>query len=338
MTYIKIFLIIAIILQTLATVLALRLVRATKYNGIWILFILGFSVLSVERYLQVMEINGIFVSPRIYLWSGIVASIGLSIGVMYAHKLFTYIDRLNRQRQMVSRRILSAVLRAEERSRSRYSKELHDGLGPLLSSAKMSLSALSDDTSPQEKSEIVENTTYVIDEAIRTLREISNNLSPHVLTDFGLKRAVQNFIKRSTASSHNVDINFSSNLNQTRYDTDIEVIFYRVICELINNSLKHSKCAHIKVSLQKSNTGLKLEYSDDGEGFNPSAVMDFGMGLSNISSRINSLGGSLNITSSKGNGMVALIKLKLIGGDDTTSTPTPKKRSRHGKIKSYIGR
>ncbi len=337
MVFIKIFLFLAILLQTFATILALKLVRTTKYNGIWILFIVGFSVLSVERYLQVMEINGIFVSPKIYLWSGIVASIGLSIGVMYAHKLFTYINRLNRQRQMVSRRILSAVIRAEERSRSRYSKELHDGLGPLLSSAKMSLSALSDDASQEEKREIVENTTYVIDEAIRTLREISNNLSPHVLTDFGLKRAVQNFIKRSTASSHSVEINFSSNLNQARYDTDVEVIFYRVICELINNSLKHAKCTQIKVSLQKNNFELKLEYMDNGQGFTPSAVMDFGMGLSNISSRINSLGGSLNITSSKGNGMTAQIKLKL-GGGDSISTSTSKNRSRHGKIKSYIGR
>ncbi len=337
MVFIKIFLFLAILLQTFATILALKLVRTTKYNGIWILFIVGFSVLSVERYLQVMEINGIFVSPKIYLWSGIVSSIGFSIGVMYAHKLFTYINRLNRQRQMVSRRILSAVIRAEERSRSRYSKELHDGLGPLLSSAKMSLSALSDDASQEEKREIVENTTYVIDEAIRTLREISNNLSPHVLTDFGLKRAVQNFIKRSTASSHSVEINFSSNLNQARYDTDVEVIFYRVICELINNSLKHAKCTQIKVSLQKNNFELKLEYMDNGQGFTPSAVMDFGMGLSNISSRINSLGGSLNITSSKGNGMTAQIKLKL-GGGDSISTSTSKNRSRHGKIKSYIGR
>ncbi len=313
MTLIKFFLILTIILQTAATVLAIKLVRTTKYNAIWILFIVGFSVLSAERYLQFMELRGVFVSPRIYLWSGVVASVGLSIGVVYAHKLFIYIERLNRQRQMVSRRILSAVLRAEERSRSRYSKELHDGLGPLLSSAKMSLSALDTSSMKGENGEIVANTTYVIDEAIRTLREISSNLSPHTLTDFGLKRAVMTFIKRS-ASSSSVDIKFTSNLNQARYDTDVEVILYRVICELINNSLKHAHCSEIRISLQRSSDRLRLEYSDNGRGFEPAAVMDFGMGLSNISSRVNSLGGVLSLVSSEGRGMSAAIKLTL-GGD-----------------------
>ncbi len=229
MPYTKIFLFLAIILQTVATIFALRLIRITKYNVIWILFIVGFTVLSAERYLQVLGLNGVEFDSRIFLWSGIVASVGLSIGVMYAHQLFIYIERINRQRQLVSRRILSAVIRTEEKARSRYSKELHDGLGPLLSSAKMSLSALDDDIPMDEKREIVANTTYLIDESIRALREISNNLSPHILSDFGLRRAVQNFIKRG-AATHSVAIKFESNINKTRYDSEVEVIFYRVIC------------------------------------------------------------------------------------------------------------
>lgn len=334
MVYTKIFLILTIVLQSVATLFAVRLIRTTKYNAIWILFIVGFSVLSVERYFQVMELNGIEVSRRIFIWSGIVASVGLSIGVMYAHKLISYIDRLNRQRQMVSRRILSAVLRTEERSRSRYSKELHDGLGPLLSSAKMSLSALDEEMSLSEKREIIGNTTYVIDEAIRALREISNNLSPHVLSDFGLKRAVQNFIKTAVAS-HPIAIDFATNINKSRYDTDIEVIFYRVICELINNSLKHASCNEIKLSLQKSDTWLRLEYSDNGRGFNPTAVMDFGMGLSNMTSRINSFGGSIVIESAPGRGMSAVAQLSM---QEVLPNPIKKKKNRlrYGKAKGNI--
>ncbi len=331
MLYTKIFLYLTIILQSVATILALRLIRTTKYNAIWILFIVGFTVLSVERYFQLLGLGGVDVDSRIFLWSGIVASVGLSIGVFYAHRLFQYIDRLNRQRQMVSRRILSAVLRTEERSRSRYSKELHDGLGPLLSSAKMSLSALDDDMPTSEKREIIENTTYAIDEAIGALREISNNLSPHLLTDFGLRRAVQNFIKRS-GSNHNVMILFDTNITKERYDSDVEVIFYRVICELINNSLKHAQCSQIRLSLKSTPMSLIMEYSDDGRGFDPSGVADHGMGLSNITSRVNSLGGELNITSGVGEGMHAYIKLSF--GDEIP--PKRRKRSRHGKVKSNI--
>lgn len=133
---IKILLVIAILIQTVATAYALKLVRATKYNSVWILFIVGFSLLSVERFVQLLMASGQYVPRWWFAYLGIVISICLSIGVMYAHKLFKYIGRLNRQRQLLNKRILTAVLRTEEKARSRFSKELHDGLGPLLSSAR----------------------------------------------------------------------------------------------------------------------------------------------------------------------------------------------------------
>ena len=321
---IKILLVISIIVQTLATAYALRLVRATKYNSVWILFIVGFSLLSVERFVQLLMAGGHYVPRWWFGYLGIVVSVCLSIGVMYAHKLFKYIDRLNRQRQLLNKRILTAVLRTEEKARSRFSKELHDGLGPLLSSARMSLSALSREERSADQREIIDNTTYVIDEAIRSLREISNNLSPHVLNDFGLARGVQNFTDKS-AAMHDAKIRFTTNLRTERYDTDIEVILYRVICELINNSLKHAACTSINLSLSQNGSELALDYTDDGRGFNPQAMMDCGMGLSNISSRINSLGGTFGISSAKGKGMRAAIRV------NTQQEPALPKRKRRNR-------
>ena len=309
---IKILLVISIIVQTLATAYALRLVRATKYNSVWILFIVGFSLLSVERFVQLLMAGGHYVPRWWFGYLGIVVSVCLSIGVMYAHKLFKYIDRLNRQRQLLNKRILTAVLRTEEKARSRFSKELHDGLGPLLSSAKMSLTALAREEHDAEQREIIDNTTYVIDEAIRSLREISNNLSPHVLNDFGLARGVQNFIDKS-AAMHDVKIRFTTNLRSERYDTDIEVILYRVICELINNSLKHAACTSINLSLSQNGSELALDYTDDGRGFNPQAMMDCGMGLSNIVSRVHSINGHCNVEGAKGKGMHAAIRVNVRG-------------------------
>ena len=100
---IKILLVISIIVQTLATAYALRLVRATKYNSVWILFIVGFSLLSVERFVQLLMAGGHYVPRWWFGYLGIVVSVCLSIGVMYAHKLFKYIDRLNRQRQLLNK-------------------------------------------------------------------------------------------------------------------------------------------------------------------------------------------------------------------------------------------
>ena len=310
---IKILLVIAIVIQCVATGYALRLVRTSKYISVWILFIVGFSLLSVERLIQLLLVSGFEVIPRWWFgYLGIVISVCLSIGVMYAHKLFKYINRLNRQRSLLTKRILTAVLRTEEKARSRFSKELHDGLGPLLSSAKMSLTALAREEHDAEQREIIDNTTYVIDEAIRSLREISNNLSPQVLNDFGLARGIQNFISRS-AALHSERIRFTTNLRAERFDTDIEVILYRVVCELIINSLKHSGCSEINLSLSSGGDTLTLDYSDNGCGFNPAAVMDCGMGLSNIVSRVHSINGHCNVEGAKGKGMHAAIRVNVRG-------------------------
>ncbi len=307
---IRVLLILAIVVQVIAAFYALRLIRTTKYNSIWILFIVGFTLLTVERYVQIRVAGGQYVAAWWSGYLGIVVSICLSIGVMYAYKLFKYIDHLNRQRQMMNKRILSVALRTEEKERSHFSKELHDGLGPLLSSAKMSLTALGHGRQSAEQRQIIDNTTYVINEAIRSLREISNNLSPHVLNDFGLARGVQHFIDRSVAM-HDVRIRYATNLRTERFDNDTEVIIYRVICELINNSLKHSGCTHIDLALTLNASSLALDYSDDGRGFDPKAMFECGMGLSNISSRINSLGGRCDITSAEGQGMSASIRIDI---------------------------
>lgn len=220
----------------------------------------------------------------------------------------------------MDRRILTAVLRTEEKTRANFSKELHDGLGPLLSSAKISLSALSHSDMTAEQRDIFNNTLYVVDEALRSLREISNNLSPHALTDFGLARGIQIFVDKA-AALHKVKISFATNLRGERYDPDIEVIMYRVVCELITNSLKHSGCSEIRLSLSVAGDTLEMQYSDNGRGFDPQAMMDCGMGLSNINSRVSSLNGTFDIRSSKGRGMCASVKVNVRGAERLAPRP-----------------
>ena len=305
----KILLIIAILVQIVATIFAVRLVHTTKYNSIWILFIIGFFLLSVEHIVQLCRIWFGYRPGQWAVYLGIVISVCLSVGVMYAYKLFQYIERLNRERQLWNRRIQTAVLRTEEQARSHFAKELHDGLGPLLSSAKMSLSALAAEHADTGERELLGNTRLVIDEAIRSLREISNSLSPQVLNDFGLVRGIQHFIDKG-AAIRDVQLRFTTNLGAARFESDVEVILYRVICELINNSLKHAACRQIGLSLQQTTDALQLDYRDDGRGFDPQQTGERGMGLSNIASRINSLGGEFRIVSAPGRGMQATIRVR----------------------------
>ncbi|MFR7965834.1 MAG: sensor histidine kinase [Alistipes finegoldii] len=157
----------------------------------------------------------------------------------------------------------------------------------------------------------------MIDEAIRSLREISNNLSPHVLNDFDCARRRTS----STARRCDAKIRFTTNL-RTGVTIRIEVILYRDL-RLINNS--PAAPASINLSLSQNGSELALDYTDDGRGFNPQAMMDCGMGLSNISSRINSLGGTFDISSAKGKGMRAAIRV------NTQQEPALPKRKRRNR-------
>lgn len=323
MTTIEIMLVIAIILQTVATVISILLINQTKFNVLWICCIVGFTLLTAERVCQLLAYDNVDVPPQTFIWLGIIISFCFSVGLLFANVLIRYIDRINHNRRLLENRLMTAVLRTEERSRADFSRELHDGLGPLLSSAKMSLSALSTEKGGDSRA-LIDNTMYVIDEAIRSLREISNNLSPHVLNNFGLARGIQNFIDKSCAM-HSTAIEFKTNLRTERFDSNIEVILYRVVCELINNSLKHSGCSRIELALILCGDVLQLDFTDNGRGFSPREMMDCGMGLSNINSRIGSLNGSFDIESRDGEGMHARVKVNI---DSAIILTVPRRRDK----------
>ena len=313
---------IIMVVQLLAIGYALRLVRRTKYSIIWILCVIAFAV-SFAQHLLYIFLNRDFNSGLI-LTLDVAASLCIVAAVLFAHRLINHIDHLNQQRNHLSKQLLSAVVRTEERSRSQFAKELHDGMGPLLSSAKMSLSAISTENMNKEQQEILASSRHMIDEAIRSVREISNNMSPQVLEDFGLSRGVHNFISR-LQSFYDVEIEFRSGIHDERFDHNVEVVLYRVICELINNSLKHSGCKNIDISLLHKGLYIELCYHDNGCGFDTTTAMSKGMGLSNITSRISSLNGDLQIESGIGKGLkvVARINTKQ---DETTINNQRKRR------------
>ena len=313
MTGIEILLIVSLVMQVIAIIIALPLINHTKYSALWICCIVALATLSVERILQLRIFDGFYISDLTFGWIGVIVSLSFSICVVCAHFLVRHVDHMTLLRQLMENRVMTAVLRTEEQSRATLSRDLHDGLGPLLSSAKMSLSALQRAELNDKDRETLKNTSAVIDEAIRSLREISNNLSPHILNNFGLARGIKNFVDK-VGAMHNVKVLFTSTIGSERYDSNIEIILYRVVCELVNNSLKHSKCSKIEIRLKQSGSIVVVDYSDDGIGFSPREVQDTGMGLSNINSRISSLSGKIKINSSPNNGMTAHIEI------DTTNT------------------
>lgn len=235
---------------------------------------------------------------------------GFAIGVFYIRKLFRFLRRLDNLRSETEKRVLSAVIRTEEQERQRFAKELHDGLGPLLSVIKMLLSGFAQNNSPEVNEKIKGNLKQAVDEAIESVREISANISPHILNNFGLKDAVTSFVKKLRPNER-IKIRFDTNIEKRRFSYNVEVIMYRVICELINNTLRHAEATEVNISLQVSDDTLRLEYADNGMGFDvEQAESDGGMGLNNMRYRLQSGNGDIEIESEEGKGMRARAYIK----------------------------
>lgn len=327
----KVLLILSIILQFFSAIIAIKLIKRTRFNSAWILFAIAMSIVNSQL---IYELVMIFATKKIsyynyIVWSTIVISWCLSIGVFYLEKIISYVEAVVRYRHMYEKKVVTSMIGAEEKERQRIAKDLHDGLGPLLSSAKMSLSYIlkptnSDGNSTKEeivktyeiKNKLLYEIELVIDESIRNIREISNNLSPNVLNDFGLIRAITNFINKLPLPPE-IKIVFDANIPKDRYDHNTEIVIYRVCCELINNAIKHSKGTIMNLTITKEKNNLFLIFSDNGIGFRYDEVMNGdkkGLGLSNIVSRIEFLGGTIDVDSILNKGTTTRIKLKIKNG------------------------
>jgi signal transduction histidine kinase len=312
----KISLILSVIIQFVAAIIAVALIKRTKNNIARWLIAMGFLVMAARLFFEVLFVfDPVNKTINSYFYSllGVLVSLLMLFSLIFIRKIFNIQMKYDELRIERETEVLSAIMKTEENERSRFAKELHDGLGPLLSSVKMSVSTIKKQMGSDTDLRIIENTEKLIDESIFTIKEISNNISPHILNNFGLHKALQSFVTK-IQFSNNINIILNSNLNERRFSYNIEVVFYRVICEMITNTLKHASARRVTIDLFEDNDELLLEYFDDGIGFSPEKAEQLGqgMGLANMRSRINSLNGNYQITSRKGKGVYFSIKVKIV--------------------------
>jgi signal transduction histidine kinase len=162
----------------------------------------------------------------------------------------------------------------------------------------------------ERKNKLASQMGLIIRDVIESLKEISNDMSPHVLVNFGLHAAIKNIIN---LFSKNIRIHQELNIDNLRFPITVESVVYRIIKELINNTVKHAGASNIYVSLNYTGSRLFCGYRDDGIGFDlqkRSAKQPIGMGINNIISRIQSLGGDHTILTSPGNGFELKLELQ----------------------------
>lgn len=214
------------------------------------------------------------------------------------------------ERKEMQRKLFNTMIEAEERERERYAKELHDGLGPILSTCKIYFHTINVLKDEKKKKEHIHRTGELLEDALQSIKDISNNLSPHILRNYGLGQALQSFVSKL---EHITKIQFSitSNLRR-RFPETIEFTLYRILVELINNSLKHSQAKTIKIVLHKKANKTIISYSDDGIGFDYKMVKSAkkGFGLLNLENRIKEIGGTYYFQTAPNCGTIVNISLK----------------------------
>ncbi len=222
-----------------------------------------------------------------------------------------------RERKYAEKTIMQAIMETESRERRRFSEDLHDGLGPLLSSMKIYTSMMLDDPDLKpEQYRILSKQKDIINQSIATTREVVNNLMPPVLQTHGFIAAIKTFTA-GIARVHKLKINIDTGNFENQMDSNSKIIFYRIVNELINNTIKHAAAKNIDLFFGINNDIFTFTYRDDGCG------MDFeqafytkkkGLGLKNIYNKMNSINGKVRISSAPGKGFSIKLEAPVVIG------------------------
>ncbi|MCK5028288.1 MAG: PAS domain S-box protein [Bacteroidales bacterium] len=218
------------------------------------------------------------------------------------------------ERKELEQKIFNAVTEAEENERQRLASDIHDEIGPLLSGLKMYIESINENNDIQKQRYLKGQLQSLIKESIENVREVSNALSPYLLRKYGLKIATKSFFENSKEI---VKVSIKTNLNDERFPINIETVYFRIIKELFNNTIKHAKAEKVNISLNYTDEKLILIYEDNGIGIKKEDFKKLekrGIGLFNITNRILSIHGNYNFFPNKKKGfkfqMIKEIKIK----------------------------
>lgn len=236
--------------------------------------------------------------------------------LLFALSFFIVRHRLSRSRQKLAEQkviqlqkekqlaTVQAVLDGETAERSRLAKDLHDGLGSMLSVVKYNLPEMKTGVILEKESvDRFRKAVDMLDSSIQELRRVAHHMMPESLIRFGLKASLADFCD-AIPNTH-----FHYYGNEERLSSNMEILIYRSVHELVNNALKHSEADKIDVQIIQEWDRLSLVVQDNGKGFDSSAKYA-GMGLENIKKRVESYGGKMFISSAIGKGTEIHIELK----------------------------
>lgn len=258
-----------------------------------------------------LKISALEKQQQLYIWLGIAGAVILLIALAFAMIRYRLAvsrrkyaeeknQRLEQEKQLVA---VQATLDGEAAERRRLAKDLHDGLGGMLSAIKMNL--------PQVKGDALlealdvsrfQTALGMLDDSIQELRRVAHHMMPESLLRYGLKVSLTDFCAAIPTA------NFHYFGNEARLPGKMEIMVYRCIHELVNNALKHADATQINVQLVQEHDRISFTVQDNGKGFDRRTITE-GMGLRNIRQRVEAFQGKLDIYS--GDGTEVHVELEL---------------------------
>ncbi|NLU92703.1 sensor histidine kinase [Chitinophaga sp. Ak27] len=208
-----------------------------------------------------------------------------------------------------TRQVLQALMQGEEKERTRLSKDLHDGVGGLLSAVKMHFRALQSDLSLQHEKGF-NHAMRMLDDAIGEVRKTAHNMTPEILASKGLPAALE-FFCRNVSHSRKLQISFFTSGELPRFHNNFELSVYRIVQELVNNIIKHAYATTALVQITQHDGYVSITVEDNGIGFKNIPSAHTGIGLSSLEERVRSLNGQLTITASPGCGTTAYMEFNV---------------------------
>ncbi|WP_395054360.1 sensor histidine kinase, partial [Flavobacterium sp.] len=217
------------------------------------------------------------------------------------------ITELEKDKQLLA---IDSMLKGQEEERGRIAKDLHDGLGGLLSGTKLSFVNMKENLilTPENTTQF-EKSLSMLDTTISDLRKVAHNLMPEALVKFGLDEALRDFCN-SIQSTTNCIVNYQKMGISRKLNTTTETFIYRIIQELVNNSVKHAQAKEIIVQLTFVNNKIVITVEDNGKGYDTKSVnLKKGDGLNNIDYRVQFLNGKIDTITSPNKGTSVNIEL-----------------------------
>jgi len=210
------------------------------------------------------------------------------------------------------RQVLESFLKVEQRDRMKIAYDIHESVGQKLSAIHMNFDALKHSLSEKDIAGKVSKQLLKLDELIKSslseIRLISHNLMPSTLSKFGLEETIRQLFKNISGVGVDMEFDFYSTVKKSRYDEMVEIAIFRMVQELINNAVKHSAAKLVQIKLWEEDNFIQLVVQDDGIGFKPE-YDEKGIGLKGLVNRVQKMGGSYEMKTEPGEGLMVKIKV-----------------------------